>query len=383
MNNPLKNNPFIKPAAAIFLCGSALILFALFALNFGYWRDIAARILGILFPVIAGGCIAYILNPVMRFFEKNLTGRLKDKPRRGFSLALTYAVFFGFLVLLGFLIIPQIIDSAGKIVSSLPGYLDKTQEYIGGSLAPNITFIDINQVYDYIKTSITGFLPDITNFIAGITGWVIDFISIMFQIFLGLFISAYLLWNKESFAKLLRRITSAILHKKAAEITFEIAAKTHETFSRFLIGKILASFAVGTLIFGFCLILGIPYAILISTIMFVFNIIPLFGPIIGAVPCFIIVLVESPVKALIFLVIIIVIQLVDGNFISPKILGDAAHLSPFWVIFAIILGGGLFGVVGMFVAVPAFSVIYSIIRQLIARREQHKTANAEQTTANS
>ena len=374
MRNPFKNNPFLQHAAAAFLCGAALILFLLFTLNFGYWRDLTSRVLGILFPVIAGACTAYILNPVMMFFEKSLPDKLSKKPRRGFALVLTYAVFVGFLVLLGFLIIPQIIESVGKIVSTLPSYLDKTQKYIDDDLAPSVTFLDVTQVYDYIKNSIIGFLPDITNFITGITGWFINFIYLLFQLFLGLFISVYLLWSKESFAKLFRRISSAIFPKKAAEIIFEISAKTHKTFSRFLTGKILAAFAVGALTFVFCLIFRVPYALLIGTIMFVFNIIPMFGPVIGAVPCFIIVLAESPIKALIFLAIVIVLQLADGNFITPKILGDAAQLSPFWVIFSIILGGGLFGVVGMFVAVPAFSVIYSIIRQLIARRERLKKA---------
>ena len=379
MKNPFKDNPFLKPAAAIFLCGAALVLFTLFALNFGYWRGIVAHVLGILFPVIAGGCIAYILNPVMMFFEKALPDKCGGKLRRGFALALTYAAFVGFLVLLGFLIIPQIIESVVKIGSSLPGYLDKTQNYIENDLSKKVTFLDVTQVYDYIEKSITKFLPDITNFIAEITKWFVDFINLMFSLFLGLFISVYLLWSKESFAKIARRILAAVLPKKAAEITLEITAKTHKTFSRFLTGKILAAFAVGALTFALCLILGIPYAILIGAVMFVFNIIPLFGPIIGAVPCFIIVLAESPVKALLFLAVVIVIQTIDGNFISPKILGDAAHLSPFWVIFAIIVGGGLFGVVGMFVAVPAFSVIYSIARQLIARRERHKKAALDNT----
>ncbi|WP_368253498.1 AI-2E family transporter [Clostridium paraputrificum] len=182
---------------------------------------------------------------------------------------------------------------------------------------------------------------------------------------LGIIISIYILIDKEKFCALAKKISYAILPQRAADKTIEITHRSSDTFGKFLSGKILDSLIIGILTFVVLTIFKMPYTLLVSVIVGITNIIPFFGPFIGAIPSVIIILFVSPVKALWFLLIILVIQQIDGNIIGPKILGDSIGISAFWILFSILVAGKFLGLVGMVIGVPLFAVIYSIIKEVV------------------
>ena len=214
------------------------------------------------------------------------------------------------------------------------------------------------------------FIPIIGNFLRTTA-------SSLWNIVIGIIISLYILIEKEKFIAISRKITTALLPEKAAIKTLEIAHRSNMIFGKFLSGKILDSFIIGILTFIILSIFNMPYTLLVSVIVGITNIIPFFGPFIGAIPSFIIIVFVSPVKALWFLVIILVIQQIDGNIIGPKILGDSVGLSAFWILFSIMIAGEYFGVVGMIVGVPIFAVIYSLVKEFIEAKLKKKGLNVD------
>ena len=187
----------------------------------------------------------------------------------------------------------------------------------------------------------------------------------LWNVVLGIIISIYILIDKEKFCALAKKISYAILPQRAADKTIEITHRSSDTFGKFLSGKILDSLIIGILTFVVLTIFKMPYTLLVSVIVGITNIIPFFGPFIGAIPSVIIILFVSPVKALWFLLIILVIQQIDGNIIGPKILGDSIGISAFWILFSILVAGKFLGLVGMVIGVPLFAVIYSIIKEVV------------------
>ena len=196
--------------------------------------------------------------------------------------------------------------------------------------------------------------------------------SSIWNIILGIIISVYLLMDKEKFFALGKKVVTSLLNEKHTTIVLDLANRTNLTFGRFIGGKIVDSAIIGVLTFIILAIFKMPYVLLISVIIGVTNIIPFFGPFIGAIPSAIIILFVSPIQALWFLVIILVIQQVDGNIIGPKILGDSIGISAFWILFSILVAGKLFGLVGMIIGVPMFALIYSVIKDIIEARLRYK-----------
>ena len=180
------------------------------------------------------------------------------------------------------------------------------------------------------------------------------------------------MFSKEKFAAQTKKILYALFSKQHTDRILRNTRRTHHIFGGFVTGKLLDSLIIGIITFVVLFIVRMPYAVLISVIIGVTNVIPFFGPIIGAIPCALILLFEDPLKALLFIIIIIIIQQFDGNLLGPKILGDSTGLPAFWVIFAILLGGGLFGFLGMLLGVPTFAVVYSLLKTLIEERKKKK-----------
>ena len=199
--------------------------------------------------------------------------------------------------------------------------------------------------------------------------------SSIWNIILGIIVSIYLLIDKEKFCALIKKITYAIFPKSASEKILEVSYMSNSIFGKFLIGKIVDSAIIGVLTFFILALCKMPYAILVSVIVGITNIIPFFGPFIGAVPSFIIILFISPVKALWFLVIIFIIQQLDGNIIGPKILGDSIGISAFWILFSILVAGKFLGLIGMVIGVPLFAVIYAIVKEIIEGKLKKKNMN--------
>ena len=211
-----------------------------------------------------------------------------------------------------------------------------------------------------------------------LTTGVIDFVGEIFNALIGIIVSIYILYSKEMFGKQGKKITYAVLNARHANIVLHVMQKANEIFGGFLIGKIIDSAIIGLLCFFGLTLLNMPYTLLVSVIVGVTNVIPFFGPYIGAIPSAVLILLADPIKGVYFLVFILVLQQLDGNFIGPKILGSSTGLSSFWVIFAILLGGGMFGFIGMLLGVPSFAVIYYIV-QMVVNGKLHKKNLPEAT----
>lgn len=371
----------ISVYAFIVVC--AIIAFYLSISQMSALMNKISHVIVILKPFIMGFAIAYILDFVLRFyenvvFETKFFKKFNIKSKRGLGLLFTYVTAFLFIALFIHFVLPQLIDSIVGLVNDIPLYIADTTKFING-LIDNLNLGEqyqgvinenFNNLIDYIIKVATNLLPMLG-------GLLTTLLSSIWNIVLGLIISIYLLIEKERFFALSKKITYAILPKRAAIKTIELTHRSNDTFGKFLSGKILDSFIIGILTFVVLTIFNMPYTLLISVIVGITNIIPFFGPFIGAIPSVIIILFVSPIKAFWFLVIILIIQQIDGNIIGPKILGDSIGISAFWILFSILVAGKFLGLVGMVIGVPLFAIVYSIIKEIIEDKLDKKGLKTE------
>ena len=325
-------------------------------------------------PFIIGFVIAYLLNFILVFIENRILVHekiksLSKKSKRGIGILLTYIVAFVIMYLFIQFVLPQVVDSIVGLVNDIPTYvanltvliedlsskLDLNNEYIGMAMDK------WNEFINYTINILTNLLPVLANAVKNIA-------SSIWNIILGIIISIYMLIDKEKFAATSKKVVYAIFSKQNAETIVELGNRSNDTFGKFLSGKIIDSVIIGILTFAILTVTKMPFAILVSVIVGITNIIPFFGPFIGAIPSFIIIMFVSPVKALWFLLIIVIIQQLDGNIIGPKILGDSIGISAFWILFSILVAGKLLGLVGMIIGVPLFAIIYSVIKDIVEAR---------------
>lgn len=336
------------------------------------------QIMGVFHPFIIGFVIAYLLNFILKFYEEKVFSlsfikKNIKKSMRGLGISLSYITAGLIIYIFMQFLVPQLVESIKGLINDIPKYIYNTTNYLDKSLKE----MDINPEY---MTFITNKISEITNWTIQVLTNVIpivgnifmSFASSVWNIILGIIISIYLLMDKEKFFALGKKVTKALLNEKHSAVILDLANRTNETFGRFIGGKIIDSAIIGVLTFIVLAIFKMPYALLISVIIGVTNIIPFFGPFIGAIPSAIIIMFVSPVQALWFLVIIFVIQQIDGNIIGPKILGDSIGISAFWILFSILVAGKLFGLAGMIIGVPMFALIYSIIKDIIEIRLANK-----------
>ncbi|AIY81821.1 AI-2E family transporter [Clostridium botulinum] len=349
-----------------FIVVSAIIVFYLSIAEFGSLLGKISGIIVILQPFIIGFSIAYILNFILKFYEKKLNKYSKLKAKRGLGLVLTYITAMLLVGLFIQFVLPQLIQSIIGLVNDVPKFINESTKFI------NKLMLDLNISEEYlplINNNFNEFINYIikiaTNLLPVLGSFVTKIASSIWNIVLGVIISIYLLIDKEKFCAMSKKVTYAIFFKNAAEKIIEITHRSNDTFGKFLMGKILDSFIIGILTFIILTVFRMPYAILISVIVGITNIIPFFGPFIGAIPSVIIILFVSPIKALWFLLIILVIQQIDGNIIGPKILGDSIGISAFWILFSILFAGKFLGLIGMIIGVPLFAVVYSIIKEIV------------------
>ena len=339
----------------------------------------------ILSPFIWGLIITYLLAPLYKglyqgFFlplTEKLSGKKKKgspKLAKGLSVLLSIIVFLAMITALVYLIIPQLYSSVETIVNNSPGYIDKLSEWSKNTLAnyPELRdfvtekFEEINtNLFTWIRDTI---LPGLGSFVSNITAGVYYFLRAVYNIVIGIIVSAYLLSNMETASARAKRLCYCVFGVEWAEKIRSAIRFTDRTFMGFINGKLLDSAIIGLICYVVCAILKMPYALLVSVIIGVTNIIPFFGPLIGAIPSAFIILLVDPLKALIFVIFIIILQQVDGNIIGPKILGSSIGINGFWVMFSIILGAGLFSFWGMLLGVPVFVVIYTGITILVERK---------------
>ena len=366
----------------IVICCS--IIFYFVASQIGSFSEKIGVVIGIMYPFIIGFAIAYLLNFILKFYEVSILGntqwfsRLKKSQKRSIGLILTYLTSIGICYLFIHFIVPQLIESIMGFVNDIPQYVDNLTTIFNDlikdtNISPEYVALMQEQMDKYIK-----FVMDFAKEIIPIVGNMLKVIaSSIWNIVLGIIISVYLLIDKEIFFAINRKITCALFSKKTADRIFQLTYRTNETFGKFLIGKIIDSAIIGVLSFIVFTIFKIPYTLLISVIIGVTNIIPFFGPFIGAIPSGIIILFVSPTKALIFIILVFIIQQLDGNVIGPKILGDSIGISAFWILFAILVAGKFLGIVGMIIGVPLFAIVYSVIKEDVEFRLKNKNLPTE------
>ena len=276
------------------------------------------------------------------------------------------------------MLIPELYKSIRDLVFTLPRQINLLVNQIGDIQADESntgvmmrTFI--KQATSTFQDWLSNNLFTRMNEVMGrLTNGVIDFVSEIFNALIGVIVSIYVLYSKETFGRQCKKMTYALLNPSHANVVLHITQKANDIFGGFLIGKIIDSAIIGVLCFIGLSFLNMPYTMLVSVIVGVTNVIPFFGPYIGAIPSTLLILLANPIKGIYFLIFILLLQQLDGNFIGPKILGNSTGLSSFWVIFSILLGGGLFGFLGMLLGVPTFAVIYYIIELIIDGRLHRK-----------
>ena len=351
----------------------------------------ALKALGrILSPFIWGLVITYLLAPLYSglyqgFFlplTEKLSGRKqKGSPRlaKALSVLLSIIVFLAVITALVYLIIPQLYASVETIVNNSPSYMEKLSEWSQNMLTnyPEVRdfvmekFEEINtNLFTWVRDTI---LPGLGSFVSNITAGVYYFLRAVYNIVIGIIVSAYLLSNMEAASSRAVRLLYCVFGVEHAEKIRSAIRFTDKTFMGFINGKLLDSAIIGLICYVVCAVLKMPYALLVSVIIGVTNIIPFFGPLIGAVPSAFIILLVNPVKCLIFVIFIIILQQIDGNIIGPKILGSSIGINGFWVMFSIILGAGLFSFWGMLLGVPVFVVIYTGITMLVERKLKRRS----------
>jgi len=377
---------YVKWGMTAFCVLAASLLFYFAIRNISVFGQTIGKLIKILAPFIWGLVICYLLSPLMRVMEERvflpLGKRLYRKNKKGGAakFARVLSVLFCEIVLLlvlgalVYLIIPQVLSSVQMLIQNSGTYADNVSAWLNG-LLKNYPELDSyageflgnfnTNVGDWLQNKV---LPQLGNLITSVSSGVYGFARSIYNLIIGIIVSVYLLSDKEGHLAAFKRLTYAIFSVETADQLRQGLIFVDKTFMGFLSGKILDSLIIGIICYIVCSILRMPYTLLISVIIGVTNIIPFFGPLIGAVPSALIILMVDPSKCLIFIIFIIILQQVDGNIIGPRILGNSTGITGFWVIFSIILGSGLFGFWGMVLGVPVFVVIYTIINNLIVKK---------------
>lgn len=342
-------------------------------------KSVLSTLKGLLMPFIVGGVLAYLLNPIVNFFEQKVFGKFKKltKAKTILSIAVVYAIAAAALVLILNMLIPLLVKSVADIIGQMPEYFNRLMELRNGEWNHSVVGKLIFNAIAAIEKEITAFIssynftalnPAITEIVGGVvnaTGTILDLIF-------GIIISVYFILEKNNLLAGVKRISRAFLKEETSDKLGGYAMEAHGIFSRFIVGKTIDSLIIGIICLIGLKMLRVDNSALYSVIVGVTNMIPYFGPFIGAIPVVLLVLFESPLKAVWVGLFIFALQQFDGMILGPKILGNSIDLSPFWIIFAILIGGGLFGVAGMFLGAPALAVILLATNRFLDKRIKEK-----------
>lgn len=339
------------------------------------------EIAAILAPVIYGAILAYLTAPVynqcVNISKKQLSSVMKNE-KYIISISKMFATIISFLLVVAvvvgliWMLLPQLISSITGVIETLPGNLENLSKLLQKVLADNPDMeITVMSGYDKVVSMFQDWLnsdlmPNLNIVISGVSNGVITLIVLLKNILIGLIVMVYLLNIKATFTAQGKKAVYSIFSINLANKIITKLRFVNKVFGGFIIGKLLDSLIIGIICFVCLSIMKMPYVLLVSVIIGVTNIIPFFGPFIGAVPSAVLILLVSPMQCLYFMIFILLLQQFDGNILGPKILGNSTGLPSFWVLFSILLFGGIFGFVGMIIAVPTFAVIYSIIAEGIA-----------------
>ena len=386
-NGPSKLKLQFKRGMTYFLVIVACILVYFAMLRIEAISNTFSKILDILKPVLYGCLIAYFLNPIVRkvdqylvpALEKNMKNKEKAKNlSRSIGVAAAVVIMIAVVTALINMMIPELINSIRNLIFTLPSQINQLVKQVNNIKLDDSTMTSmLKNAMNEASTSLqnwirTDLLNKVNELMTHLTVGLYTLVMEMFHAVVGVIVSVYILFGKEKFISQSKKATYAIFPAERANLFIHIAVKTNEIFGGFIIGKMIDSIIIGILCFVGTSILNMPYAMLVSVIVGVTNVIPFFGPYIGAIPSAILIALTNPVKGIYFLIFILLLQQFDGNILGPKILGNSTGLSAFWVIVSILLGGGLFGIVGMLFGVPTFAVIYYVIKLLVDNKLEKK-----------
>ncbi len=365
---------------------AAAIMFYMALEKFSVLASAVAKLVNILSPFIWGLVITYLLTPLMRRLQKNVFGpfaaRLYSKNSksdgsklaRGLSVLTAEIVFLLIIAAVIYLIVPQVYTSLETIVLSSSEYIAQLGAWIERLLQdfPEVMEYVMNvinsvgtEITEWVRTTL---LPELGSIVTNVTAGVYYVLMGIYNLLIGIIASVYILANVDSLSAHSKKLLYCLFSVDTAEKIREATRFVDKTFNGFIIGKILDSAIIGLICYVVCALLKMPYALLVSVIVGITNVIPFFGPFIGAVPSALIILMVDPIKCLIFILFIILLQQLDGNYIGPKILGNTIGINGFWVMFSIIFGAGLFGFWGMLLGVPVFVVIYTAITNAVNKK---------------
>ena len=383
----ITQRPMFRRGLFIFLVLASVFTFAIAVFRIGDIFAVLDSIFGYIMPVFYGIAIAYLLNPVVNFFQLRFEPFLKKRCRsetrakklsKALSIALSVIFGISVIIVLCVMILPELLYSLSTLASILPDELTKvidflqngidTEQYWGETLK---TFIDT--AFNALEKWLSDGLPELVNTaITYLTDSVISIVGFLVNFFIGIVVSVYVLFDKDKFRGQAKKMLFAFLKPKNANIVIDTVRHGHEIFGGFLTSKLIDALIVGVITALFMLITGMPYVVLISVLIGVTNVIPFFGPFIGGIPSALLLLLMDPMDGLVFIIFIIILQQIDGNIIEPKILGSTTGISEFWVTFALLFFGGIFGFLGMIIGVPIFAVIYYLIRLWINEHLKNK-----------
>ncbi len=378
MKDPYKRR-YLYLMLAIFggLSLSILVFFAVFRFHgigeaISYLGDLLA-------PFIYGGVVAYLLRPVCSCYERIMEKYFPKQLRKvipGIAVALSLLTGVLAVYVLIIMIVPNVYESLRSLWRSIPDKVNQLLEWARTVFGEDeILLGGLNELYSYLYSSLQHwadntlepYIANVLNIVTGVGTGIYKVARFLYNILIGLIVACYLLAGRKKLARQGELIVRSALKPKWADAVLREIAFMDRMFGGFIDGKILDSAIIGVLCYIGCIVFRFPSALMVSALVGVTNVIPFFGPFIGAVPATLLIMIDSPIKGLWFIVFILALQQLDGNLIGPAILGDRTGLSSFWVLFAIILCGGLWGIVGMVVCVPAFAVLGDILEKLIRR----------------
>lgn len=399
----IKDSRYERYICSFLVIAASIILFFLIY-KFDKISVLLSKVLNALQPIMIGLVIAYLINPVVCFFEKNILkicaklerkiyksknkkGGKKDSIRdykkfaRGMAILLSLIILIVLITSLFLIVVPELVNSIYSLVKDIPEMSDKMEIWFT-SLILKLGIDDeavyatgysiLEKVENWLTTD---FSLLANNMLKPLTSGLMSVIGVAVNFLIGLIISIYVLNGKERLGRMCKKILYAYCSKTTADNFLVNIKYSDKVFGGFISGKIIDSLIIGIICFVCLNILQMPYTLIVSVVVGVTNIIPFFGPYFGAVPSAILILIADPIKGFYFIIFVIILQQFDGNVLGPKILGDSTGLSAFWVIFAILVGNGLFGMIGLVAGVPAFAVIYGFTKQTVDRRLKRKGIN--------
>lgn len=367
-------------ALIVIVCGT---LAAMLIINWKETKAFVYHLIGVLSPFLVAVLIAYFLSPIVRRLDGGITKYISKgrhpKVVRYLSILLAYVIVIGFILIAFIFVIPQIGESIKELTATVPAMYDHIAEYLMGMQEQ---YPDIDM--EVITKRLSDMVPDLVNFGTNIVGNVLPMlyslsmsvVRVVINVLLAIIISVYMIASKELFREQAKRLVYAVFNEEHGNAICTTCRECNDIFSAFLISKAVDSLIIGCLCCVIMSIIGLPYAVLLSVIVGITNMIPYFGPFIGAVPGVLIFLCTNLTDAIVFAIMIFILQQFDGLFLGPRLLGQSTGLNPIWVIFAITVGGAYFGVVGMFIGVPVVAVIAFLLNKIIVQRLKNRSIKA-------